>query len=123
MTNHPLRAVTCVTCPRRFVPRRRDAVYCSPACRQRAHRARGDLADIDRRIDEARREYWALVRLKAEALGAPELQVVTEQAVTVTVDGSVFLRGKHVGTKTPSRAGWAAWGLEAGGPPFDPPPR
>ena len=30
---------TCQSCGRAFASRRRDAVFCSPSCRQRAHRA------------------------------------------------------------------------------------
>ena len=119
----PSRAITrkCSTCERKFRPSRRDAIYCSAACRQRAHRSRADIEDIDRRIAEARHEYWRLVKLKAEGLGISESHVVTDEAVTVTPDGRVYRRGEQVGTKAPWRSGWTTWGLEAGAPPFDPP--
>ena len=34
---------SCAGCTREFVPTRSDALYCSPACRQRAHRRRHPL--------------------------------------------------------------------------------
>ena len=57
--------------------------------------------------------------------------VVTLEAQLVDEDGNVFMHAeegdelrprKHVGTITPHRPGWSAWGLEAAGPPFSAPP-
>jgi hypothetical protein len=110
--------VKCVACGAKFVPVRRDSRYCSGACRQRAHRARATVDDIDRRIHEAKVLYWSLIREKAEATGKD----VGPDPQFVDVNGNVFIRGKLVGQKAPFRPGWAAWGLEAAGPPFSPPP-
>lgn len=111
----------CLSCGTKFVPTRRDNHYCSGACRQRAHRARKNVSDIDRRIDEAKKRYWSLIREKAEATGATESQVLTDEAQTVDEDGNVFVRGKLVGKTKPFRPGWSSWGLEAAPPPFAPP--
>jgi hypothetical protein len=113
----------CTTCGTKFVPSRRDNRHCSGACRQRAHRARAHVDDIDRRIDEAKALYWSLIREKAEATGQGVSQVVTDEAQLVDTAGNVFVRGKRVGVKTPHRPGWGAWGLEAAGPPYSPPTR
>jgi hypothetical protein len=119
----PSRAVTqrCQGCERRFAPSRRDARYCSGACRQRAHRARADVHDIDRQIDEAKARYWRLIRRKAEALSVHVSRIVTDEAQFVDPEGNVYVRGKLAGAVRPNRPGWAAWGLEAAGPPFSPP--
>lgn len=120
----PSRTVTrprCPTCERKFVARRADARYCSGRCRQRANRARQTSADIDREIEAARRYYWTLIRRKAEAAGETLSQVLTDEAQFVDADGNVRMHGAIVGTATPRRAGWAAWGLEAAGRPFSPP--
>jgi hypothetical protein len=118
----PVTRPRCVTCGRKFISRRADARYCSGRCRQRANRARQTTADIDREIEAARRQYWALVRRKAEARGVSESQILTAEAQLVDGDGRVFMHGRHVGNTTPHRPGWSAWGLEAGGRPFSPPP-
>ncbi len=118
------RAVTrnkCVVCGKRFKATRKDARYCTGACRQRASRARNASDDLDREIDAAKAHYWKLIREQAEAKGAPVSQILTEQAQLVTADGNVYIRGKHVGHANPHRPGWAGWGLEAAGPPFSPP--
>lgn len=112
----------CATCRRRFTPARGDARYCSAACRQRAHRARANLDDLDRRIEAARLHYWQLVREKAEAHGVEASRVVTDEAQEVDLDGAVHMHGQVVGHTTPHRAGWAAWGLQAAGPPWSAPP-
>lgn len=36
----------CTTCDQQFTPPRNDAKYCSPACRQRAYRQRGNQASL-----------------------------------------------------------------------------
>lgn len=122
----PSRTVTlrtkCATCGGKFTPRRADARYCGGACRQRVARARAKLSEIDREIEKARLRYWTLVREKAVALGVEPSHIVTAEAPTVDVDGSVYLHGEHVGHVEPHRPGWAAWGLEAAGPPWTPPP-
>lgn len=122
----PSRRVTrpkskCAACGAKFLPARRDNRYCSGACRQRAHRARAAVSDIDRRIDEAKALYWSLIREKAEGTGLERSQVVTDEAQFVDKNGYVFVRGELVGKKKPHRPGWAAWGLEAAGGPFSPP--
>lgn len=130
----PSRAVTrtkCVVCGKKFKASRRDTKYCSSMCRQRAARARGTASDIDREIDEARKLYWSLIRRKAEAEGVSKSQVVTAQAQFVGENGNVYMGGgamggmsegrRLVGRATANRPGWAAWGLEAAGPPFSPP--
>ena len=111
----------CAACGRKFAPTRRDSRYCGPACRQRAYRARARGDDIDRRIDEAKRLYWSLIREKVEGTGRDPEQVMTDEAQFVDERGNVFLRGKLVGKKIPDRRGWASWGLEAGGRAFSPP--
>ena len=52
----------------------------------------------------------------------PASQVLTGEAQLVNEAGEVFMHGRQVGTTTPHRPGWAAWGLEAAGAPFNPPP-
>lgn len=124
----PSRAVTCVACRRKFRPGRRDQRYCSGACRQRAHRVREKVDDRDREIEAARLHYWTLIREKALADGVPESQIVTSQAQYVDEHGNVYTGwgpgrgGRLIGRTTPHRPGWAAWGLEAAGPPWSPPP-
>jgi ribosomal protein S27AE len=113
--------VSCAACGSKFVPARHDNRYCSGACRQRAHRARAGLEDIDRRIDEAKALYWSLVAEKAEAIGRSMSQVVTDEAQFVDAAGHVFVRGEFVGEQRPHRPGWAAWGLEVASAPFVPP--
>jgi hypothetical protein len=124
VTPKPLRAVTrCVVCQKRFKASRKDARYCSDACRQRAARSRAQVDDLDRQIHDARVLYWTLVRRKAEALGTSPSQVVTAEAQFVDGDGNVYMHGRHVGHTEPHRPGWAGWGLEAAGPPWSPPPQ
>jgi len=133
---NPSRAVTrakCVVCDRKFKASRRDAAYCSGACRQSAARARAATSEIDREITEARRAYWALIRCKAEAEGKSTSQVMTAQAHFIDEHGNVYTGGAHggllegerqlVGRTKPLRPGWSVWGLEAAGPPFNPPLR
>jgi hypothetical protein len=120
MSGKPSRTVTnrtCVVCERKFTPSRRDAAYCSAACRQRAARSRAEIEDIDERITQARRLYWSLIRQKAEALRKSMSQVVTGESQTVDAEGNVFMHGKLVG-KVQGRPGWTSWGIEAAGPPF-----
>jgi hypothetical protein len=127
----PSRPVTrprCVTCGRKFVSHRADARHCSGRSRQRANRARHTSTDIDREIELARRHYWDLIRRKAEARSVSVSQVLTGEAQTVvpcddgTGTADVFVHGEHVGTTRAGRPGWTQWGLEAAGPPFEPPP-
>jgi hypothetical protein len=128
---HPSRTVTrskCVTCGKKFQARRADARHCSGRCRQRAQRARERAEDLDVAIDEARRRYWDLIRQKAEATGRSQAEVITDESVTV-IDGSVYRGLVHpddpdkqlLGRTMAGRPGWAGWGLEAAGPPFNPP--
>jgi hypothetical protein len=61
------------------------------------------------------------------ARGVTVSQIVTEQAVYVDEDGNVFRGfpgsgGPWLGKTAKPRPGWSSWGLEAAGPPFDPPP-
>jgi len=128
---NPSRAVTrrtCAGCGQRFRTGRSDQRYCSGACRQRAHRARAQLDSFDRAIEAARLHYWSLVREKALARGVPQSQVVTDEAHFITEDGDVWTGwgpgsgGRLVGHTEPHRPGWAAWGLEAAGPPWSAPP-
>jgi hypothetical protein len=134
MSDNPSRAVTrrkCVVCGSKFKASRRDAAYCSSACRQKAARSRSGVDEIDREIDEARRVYWALIRRKAEAEGKSESQILTVQSQFVDEHGNVYMGGgkmggmgadaQLVGRVTPNRPGWSSWGLEAAGPPFSPP--
>ena len=118
----PSRAVTCATCRKRFAPARSDARYCSAACRQKAARARGQLIDLDRRIEAARLLYWRLVREKAQALGVEVgFGVMTGESQEVDDQGHVTMHGKIVGKTTPARKGWTVYGLEAAGAPYSPP--
>jgi hypothetical protein len=103
---------------------------CSPACRQRAARARAGQDDLQREIDATRARYWRLVRLQAERRGLSQSQIVTEQAQFVAANGDAFMGGpggglgpgsRLVAHTTPARAGGSRWGLEAAGPPFSPP--
>jgi hypothetical protein len=114
--------LVCVTCGKSFKGRA-DARYCSTSCRQRAYRERSNLADLERQLKEARLRYWEAARRLATARGSSLGDVMTGEAQLVDEDGNVFMHGEQVGTTTPDRAGWAAWGLEAGGPPFSPPLR
>lgn len=132
MSANPLRNVTCATCRKKFRPARRDQRYCSAACRQRAHRARAQVSDLDRAVEAARRAYWSAVAEKAKADGVSMSRVVTAQAQFVDAAGNVFVGGptgglgpgaRHVGHTRPVRPGWASWGLEAAGAPWSPPPR
>ena len=64
---------------------------------------------------------WAVSR------GVDVSQVLTDQAVYVDADGNVFRgfpgsNGDFLGRINPNHRGWASWGLEAAGPPFNPPP-
>jgi DNA-directed RNA polymerase subunit RPC12/RpoP len=130
---HALRNVThkCAVCGRKFPPRRSDAKYCGTACRQHAHRARQNLDDLDRAIEQARLLYWRLIAEKARALGRGPCEILTAEAQYVDGDGKVWVGGVLDGTpwrrlaghtKSP-RAGWSTWGLEAAGPPWCPPSR
>jgi hypothetical protein len=119
----------CITCGKKFISRRGDARYCSGRCRQRANRARHTSADIDNAIEAARLHYWALIKQKATSLGKAVSQVLTDEAQFVDADGNVYMcgadigpNGPRVGTMTPRRPGWAAWGLETARPPFCAPP-
>jgi hypothetical protein len=114
----------CVVCGTKFTARRKDARYCAPRCRQSALRARSgqdDLAQLARRIDEAKALYWQLVQQYAEARGIHLAAANTEMSPTVTDKGEVYIRGELVGWCKPHRPGWTAWGLEAAPPPFLPP--
>jgi hypothetical protein len=125
----PSRAVTrklCALagCEARFTATRKDARYCSPACRQAALRARAkqdDLERLARQIEETKALYWQLVQQYAEARGISMAGVNSEMAQTVTADGEIWIRGKLAGWCKPHRPGWTAWGLEAAPPPFMPP--
>jgi hypothetical protein len=119
---------TCSTCRHKFKPKRKDAKYCSAACRQRAHRAREGLDDIDREIEATRLRYWQLIYEKARALGRAPSQIVTAEAQYVDQDGNVWLGGvlgggpwRQAGKTTPPRKGWTGLGAEAAGPPWAPP--
>ena len=121
----------CCTCNKSFRARRSDVRYCSGRCRQRALRARQESEAIDQEIEAARLHYWDLIRRKAESKGCDMSHVLTLEAQLVDEDGNVFMHAeqgdglrprKHVGTITTHRPGWSAWGLEAAGPPFIPPP-
>ncbi len=129
--SRPVTRAKCATCQAKFKRTRSDARYCSAACRQRAHRARAQLDDLDREIEAARLHYWQLVRQKAEASGTTPSQVVTAQAQFVDEEGYVYVNGwgrrdpkaRLVGRVPPSRPGWGAtWGAEAAGPPWSVPP-
>jgi hypothetical protein len=125
-----VRRQNCIGCGRKFTATRRDASYCSGACRQRATRARKQAPTLQLQIDEARQTYWNLIRQKAEAEGKSKSQILTAQSQFVDEHGNVYMLGdddmggvganrKLVGRVLP-RPGWASWGLEAGGPPFSP---
>ena len=121
------RAVTnryaiCAACQRKFKPKRSDARYCSDACRQAAHRARAKEDELEVEIRRARVRYWRLVAELARARGVKPSVMLTNEAQIVDEHGNVFMYGEHVGRKDPHRAGWTAWGLEAAGPPWSPPP-
>jgi hypothetical protein len=123
----PSRPVTrCATCQAKFKPTRTDARYCSPACRQQAHRSRAKLDDLDRQIEEARLLYWRLVAEKARGQGRSLSLVVTDESQLVNERGDVIMHGRVVGQSEPHRPGggaaWNAWGVEAAGPPWSPPP-
>jgi hypothetical protein len=130
----PLRTVTqhkrtCDTCQKKFRAKRRDSRHCSAACRQRAHRAREGLDDLDREIEAARLRYWELIYQKARALGRAPSQIVTAESQYVDSDGNVWLGGvlgdggpwRRAGKTTPPREGWHTIGTEAAGPPWAPP--
>jgi hypothetical protein len=132
----PSRAVKsrqCPVCASKFRPHRRDALYCSGTCRQRALRARNQSegCDLDGEIEAARLRYWGLVKLKAESTSVSVSQVMTAQSQFVDADGNVYMGGgkmggigegrRLVGKVADQRPGWHAWGLEAAGAPFVPP--
>jgi hypothetical protein len=126
----PSRTVTrkCPSCGQKFAPGRADRKFCSSACRQRAHRSRENLPDIDREIEAARLLYWNLIARKARALGRQQLQIVTTESQYVDEDGNVWMGGvlgnggwRYAGKTTPPRPGWTTWGNEAAGPPWAPP--
>jgi hypothetical protein len=132
-TKKPSRPVTkkkCPGCGERFRPDRADARYCSPACRQRAHRARSEASGLDREIEKARLHYWALVAQKARAHGVDVTKILTDECSQyVDGDGNVYMGGfpgsgceRLAGRTRPPRPGWRTWGLEAAGPPWTPPP-
>ena len=135
MNKKPSRTVTrvrCVVCNKSFRKTRRDARYCSPTCRQRAHRSRSQI-NLGSEIEKVRRDYWALVRQQAEATGQSQSQILTAQSQFVDGEGNVYMGGDSpmggmgknrqlVGQIKSGRPGWSAWGLEAAGPPFEPPP-
>lgn len=111
---------------------RQDTKYCSPACRQKAHRVREDNAgtDLDREIERARLHFWSLVYQKAIATGTTRSEVLTYVANYIDIDGNVFEgfpggEGRWVGKVGPKGMpsdGWETWGLEAAPPPWRPPP-
>ncbi|MDQ6875797.1 MAG: hypothetical protein M3042_12140 [Actinomycetota bacterium] len=109
-------------CERKFTATRKDARYCSGACRQRASRARASQDDLTREIEAARLHYWALIRQQAEARGMSHVETAQARFVAANGDVRIGFDGPVVGRTTPFRRGWAAWGLEAAGPPFCPPP-
>jgi hypothetical protein len=130
--SNPLRPVTikrpCRSCEKKFNPARRDAKYCSDACRQRAHRARASMPDLDRQIEQARLLYWNLIAQKARALGRSPSQVVTGESLYVDREGYVWTGGvltgapwRCVGYIDSARKGWTVWGSDAAGPPWSPP--
>jgi len=82
---------------------------------------RVDFRKLARAVDRVahRMRYWELVGQLAAERGA---DAVTAQAQLVTENGEVYMNGKHVGRSEPVRPGWAAWGLEAAGAPWRPPP-
>jgi hypothetical protein len=116
----PTSRLVCVTCGTRFKPKRADAVYCSTGCRQRAYRERQRLDQLERELEAARLRYWEIARRIAVARG--EASALGSESQLVDTDGTVYMHGAVVGTTTPHRPGWAAWGLESGGPPHVPPP-
>ena len=129
----PSRTVTrkrrrkCRSCQQSFVPKRIDQRFCSGACRQRACRIRQEQTDFQREIDKARVRYWKLVYEWAVARDVDVSQILTDQAVYVDADGNVFRgfpgsNGDFLGRINPNHPGWASWGLEAAGSPFNPPP-
>lgn len=66
-----IRYVTCKRCARHFAAPRSDACYCSPACRQAAHRVRADKQRNRLKAKTAaRREREAAVRAKTAAAEA-----------------------------------------------------
>ena len=111
--------MTCGACGRRVKGKRSDARYCSPACRQRAYRARSTEDELVREIEATRLRYW---RLTAELQTARGREVMSGEAQFVDEAGRVYMHGEQVGRTTPHRPGWAAWGLEAAGAPWSPPP-
>jgi len=119
--SRPVARIVCVVCEAKFTAKRKDARYCSAKCRQAAARARPQLDDLARRIDETRSLYWQLVQQYAEARGIRPAVANTEMSPTVTADGEVWINGRMVGWAKPQRPGWSAWGLEAAPPPFMPP--
>lgn len=112
----------CKSCGGRFKPARADALYCSNACRQRAHRDRGRLDELERELEATRVRYWRIAAQLARARGVEVGTVLTGEAQSVDEHGNVFMHGIHVGRIDPDKPGWAKWGLEAAGPPFTPPP-
>jgi hypothetical protein len=124
----PSRTVTrkCLSCDRSFRPARRDACYCSAACRQKAHRARSATDDLDLEIEATRLRYWDLVYEKARALGRRPSEQNTLESQYVDLQGFVWMLApdgtrRLAGKLTPQRDGWESWGLEAAGPPWAPP--
>jgi hypothetical protein len=121
----------CVVCQKKFKPQRRDARYCSPACRQRSHRSRANLEDLDHEIEAARLHYWKLIAQKAHALGRSMADTMADESQYVDLEGnvfqgSIFNRGGwrwigKVRQGRAARAGFNSWGLEAAGPPWCPP--
>lgn len=133
MSRKTQRSVTRKTCPgcdAKFPPRRADQKFCGSACRQRAHRARLALSELDREIEATRLRYWELIYEKARGLGRGPSRVVTEsESQYVDMDGNVWIGGvlghgggwRLAGRATAVREGWTSWGNEAAGPPWAPP--
>ena len=129
MSEEPSRSVTkkCVTCGKKFKANRSDAKYCTQACRQSAHRARAELDDLDREIEEARLHYWELIAKKAKALGRVKTQALGEESVYLDMNGQVWMGGVLGGGEwrlagnLKEKGNWDVWGLDAAGPPWAPP--
>ncbi len=113
----------CSVCLANYRPKRADSRYCSAACRQRAFRARADSEQaLLQQIDETRVHYWQLVAKLALTLRMSTVWIRSNYlSQWVDEDGYIYMRDRLIGRATPTRAGWAGWGLEAAGPPWCPP--
>ncbi len=113
----------CSICGHRYQAKRADSRYCSSACRQRAFRMRADDEErLQLEIDEAARHYWGLVAKLAVTRGESRGKVLSGRlSQFVDGEGNVYIRGRLAGRGTPNQPGFAAWGLEAAGPPWCPP--